>query len=80
MLMLTGFLIALMLPVKGLIGIFKKIAEMAEAELTDESKIREGLVQLEDLYDNGKITEEEYHEREDQLMERLNMARENKDE
>ncbi|GHO80847.1 hypothetical protein KSD_86180 [Ktedonobacter sp. SOSP1-85] len=80
MLMLTGFLIALMLPAKGLIGIFKKIAEMAEAELTDESKIREGLVQLEDLYDNGKITEEEYHEREDRLMERLNMARENKDE
>lgn len=46
MFMLTGFLIALMLPVKGLIGIFKKIAEMAEAELTDETKIREELVQL----------------------------------
>ena len=79
MLMLTGFLIGLMLPVKGLIGIFKKIAEMAEAELTDETKIREELVRLEELYDNGKITEEEFQEREAQLMERLNMARENKD-
>ena len=77
MLMLNGFFLSL--PVKGLIGIFKKIAEMAEAELTDESKIREELLQLENLYENGQITEEEYQEREARLIERLNMARENKD-
>jgi hypothetical protein len=77
MLMLNGFL--LILPIKGLIGIFKRIAEMAEAELTDESKIREELLQLENLYENGQITEEEYQDREAGLIERLNMAQENKD-
>lgn len=71
------FLIGLL--AKGLIGISKKIAEMAEAELTDESKIKEELLLLEDSYDNGQITEEEYQEREAQLVERLNMARENKE-
>lgn len=77
MLILNGFLLSL--PVKGLIGIFKRIAEMAEAELTDESKIREELLQLENLYENGQITEEEYQDREAGLIERLNMAQENKD-
>lgn len=74
---LNGFLISL--PVKGLMGLCKKIAEMAEAELTDESKIREELLQLENSYENDQITEEEYQEREAGLIERLNMARENKD-
>ncbi|GHO49110.1 gas vesicle protein GvpG [Ktedonospora formicarum] len=79
MFILTGWLICLLLPVKGLIGIFKKIAEMAEAEWTDDSKIKEELLLLEDSYENGQITEEEYREREAQLMERLNMVRENQE-
>jgi hypothetical protein len=61
------------LPVKGLMGIFKKIAEMAEAELNDESKIKEELLLLETLYETDQITEEEYQEKEDALMERLTL-------
>ena len=76
--MLNDVLIGL--PVKGLIGIFKKIAEMAEAELTDESKIKEELLLLENSYESGQITEEEYQEREAGLVERLNMARKQADE
>lgn len=64
------------LPAKGLMGIFRKIAEMAEAELTDESKIREELLQIETLLETDQITEEEYQEREARLLERLAMARE----
>ncbi len=67
------------LPVKGLMGIFKRIAEMAEAEFTDEGKIREELLLLETLYETDQITEEEYQEREAKLLERLSMAREEKD-
>jgi hypothetical protein len=59
------------LPAKGFIGIFKKIAEMAEAELNDESKIKEELLLLEFLYETDQISEEEYQEREAALMERL---------
>ena len=36
----------LLLPVKGFIGIFKKIHEMAEQELSSEDHIRERLMEL----------------------------------
>lgn len=59
------------LPAKGFIGIFKKIAEMAEEELNDASKIREELLQLEFLFETDQISEDEYAEKELELMERL---------
>ena len=67
------------LPAKGLMGILKKIAEMAEAELTDESKISEELLLLQTLYETDQITEEEYQKKEAELLERLTMARESED-
>ena len=67
------------LPAKGLMGILKKIAEMAEAELTDESKISEELLLLQTLYETDQISEEEYQKKEAELLERLTMAREWKD-
>jgi len=67
------------LPAKGLVGIFKKIAEMAEAELTDESKIQEELLLLETLYETDQISEEEFQKKEGDLLERLSMARDLKE-
>ncbi len=64
------------LPAKGFMGIFKKIAEMAEAELDDEPKIREELQQLEFLYETDQISEEKYQEKADELMERLTVLQE----
>jgi len=66
------------LPVKGFLGIFKKIYEMAEAELTDESKIKEELLRLQTMYEIDQIGEEEYQKKEAELLERLNAARERK--
>lgn len=66
------------LPAKGLIGIFEKIYEMAQAEFTDESKIKEELLRLQALYDSDQISEEEYQKQEDALLERLTLAREAK--
>jgi hypothetical protein len=66
------------LPAKGFIGIFKKIAEMAEAELDEEPKIMEKLMQLEFLYETDQITEEELQEREAELTERLTAIQEQK--
>lgn len=62
------------LPIKGIKGIFKRIAEMAEAELTDESKITEELLLLQNLYEMDQISEEEYQEKEAALLERLTIA------
>jgi hypothetical protein len=64
------------LPAKGLIGIVKTIAEMAETELTDEVKIKEDLLLLETLYETDQISEEEYEKKEAELLDRLAIARE----
>ena len=66
------------LPAKGLVSIFKKIYEMAEAELTDESKIKEELLRLQTMYEIDQIGEVEYQKKETELLERLDAAREAK--
>lgn len=63
------------LPAKGLVSIFKKIHQMAEAELTDESKIKEELLRLQTMYEIDQITEEEYQKREAEVLERLTAVR-----
>ena len=64
------------LPAKAFIGIFDKIYEMTQAELTDYSKIKEELLRLQTLYEIDEITEEEYYQQEAVLLERLTAARE----
>ena len=66
------------LPAKGLVSVFKKIYEMAEAELTDESKIKEELLRLQTMYEIDQINEEEYQKRETEVLERLSAVREMK--
>jgi len=50
----------LALPFKGLFGIFRKISEMADRELSDEAYIQEKLLELQLLYEMDEIDEEEY--------------------
>lgn len=61
----------LLLPVKGFFGIFKKIQEMVEQELSDENYIRERLMELQLHYELDEISDEEYNRREKELMQRL---------
>ena len=68
------------LPAKGFVSIFKKIYEMSQAELTDESKIKEELLRLQTMYEIDQISEEEYQKKEVELLERLTAAREAKSE
>jgi hypothetical protein len=60
-----------MLPAKGLLFIFEKIKEQAENELLDEGKIRQQLLELQMLLDLGEITEEEFYQAEEELLDRL---------
>jgi hypothetical protein len=53
----------------------RTLAERAEAELYDEGKIRKDLATLELSYDMGEIGEEDFHQAEDDLMERLKESR-----
>ncbi len=70
----------LLLPIKGFIGIFKKIHEMAVQELSDEDYIRERLMELQLKYELDELSEEEYTNQEKELMERLDAIRKAKEE
>jgi len=68
----------LWLPAKGLTAVFKKIHELAEAELNDESKLKEQLLRFQIMFELDQISEEEYQKQEDEIMARLNEIRERK--
>jgi len=65
-------------PIKGIHWLATKVAEAAENELLDESKVRGQLLELQMRLDMGEITEEIYDEQEKVLVERLNAIREAK--
>ncbi len=62
-------------PLKGVLWIVKTIAEHAERELYDEDNIRRDLLRLEQQYDLGKITLDDFERAENELLERLDVAR-----
>jgi hypothetical protein len=65
----------LALPVKGFLGIFKKIHEMAEQESSDETYLLEKLMALRLRFELDEISEEEYSQQERELLFRLDAAR-----
>ena len=65
---LTSILLA---PVKGPYWIAKKVHDVAVEELLDEDKVREELRELYTSFEEGKISEEEFESREEELVERL---------
>ena len=58
-------------PINGLIWIAEKIDDMSEKELSDTEKIKEKLMELQLLYELDEITEEEYNQKEKELLEYL---------
>ncbi|GFP18930.1 hypothetical protein HKBW3S03_00435 [Candidatus Hakubella thermalkaliphila] len=64
-----------LIPLKGLMWIGEKIKDIAERELTDESKVHEELLELQMRFEMGEITEEAYEKKEAELMERLEAIR-----
>jgi hypothetical protein len=62
-------------PVTLLLWTAEQILEVAENELYDEDAVRAALVQLNDDFDRGRLTEPEFLAAEDVLMERLTAAR-----
>ena len=73
---LIGTLLTLPLaPVRGVAWIGEQIHEEAERELNDETRVRRELAELEMQLDFGQIDEHEFERREDELLERLAVAR-----
>jgi len=65
----------LFLPAKGFMGLFRKIAETAEEEYTDEGKVKEELMRLHTLFEVDQINEQEHDRLERNLMKRLEEIR-----
>jgi len=59
------------LPARGLTFIFDKITEQVNNELLDDGKVRMQLLELQALLDTGQITEDEFYEAEEELLDRL---------
>lgn len=69
--LITGLLTLPLAPVRGTVWLAERIQEQAEAELYDESAIRQGLLELEAARQTGEFDEAELDEAEDALIERL---------
>ena len=61
----------MLLLLKGIYLLGKKLHEMAMEELLDEDKVRADLKELYVLLESGKISEEEFELREEELVVRL---------
>jgi hypothetical protein len=62
-------------PVRGTAWVAEQIAEEADRQLYDEDNIKREMVQLEIDAEEGRLSEEERTAMEDELLERLAIAR-----
>jgi len=67
-------------PLKFTIWLGEKLRDAAYNEMTDETKIHEGLLHLQMQFEMDEISEEEYEKQETLLMEQLEMIRKMKEE
>ena len=69
----------LLAPLKGVIFIGKKINDVIDKEMSDEGAVKERLMALQYKFEMDEITEEEYDEREEELLDLLVKIREEKE-
>jgi hypothetical protein len=74
--LITGLLTLPLAPVRGTIWLADQLAQAAENELYDEGRIRRELIELEMMEADGLVDAEERRMREDELLDRLTIARE----
>ena len=66
------------LPISGMKFVFQQVADLADQELNDESVLREHLLLLQVQLEEGDIEEDEFAEREAELLARLREIKERK--
>jgi Gas vesicle protein G len=72
---LTGLVLLPLAPLRGTIWLAEQLAEVAERELDSDTTIRRLLVEAEMAFDSGELSEAEYEQVEDELLERLEVVR-----
>jgi gas vesicle protein GvpG len=72
---LTGIVLLPLAPLRGTIWLAERLMEVAEQELDSETTIRRLLVEAEMAFDSGELSQAEYEQIEDELLERLELVR-----
>ncbi len=63
-------------PIAGIKYCLEKVAEVAEREMWDEEPAREQLILVNQAYEEGRLTEEDFRAREAELLARLREIKE----
>jgi hypothetical protein len=71
----TGLLTLPLAPVRGVVWVAEALVEEAERQLYDERAIRRDLLALELAFEDGEIDELERRDREEELLQRLEISR-----
>ena len=71
----TGLLTLPLAPVRGVVWVAEQLVEEAERELYDERHIRREMLALELAFEDGEIDELERRDREEELLQRLEIGR-----
>lgn len=66
----------LSLPVKGLVGIFKEIRNLADKELNDIDFWQQKLLELQLRYEMGEIEEAHFKQQEKEIVQRISEIQE----
>jgi uncharacterized membrane protein len=62
-------------PVRGLVFILERLQDEVEAELADESRLSDELMDLTERYESGELSEDQFQSAEEELIERLDAIR-----
>ncbi len=73
--LVTGILTLPLAPVRGIGWVLDKVVRAAEDKYYDPAPVQEELVNLERARNQGRIDEEEFTRREDELLQRLQEIR-----
>jgi len=69
----------LLAPVKGVVWLGKKVNETAQTQLHDDGLIKQELMELQLRFELDEISEQEYNEKEKELLDRLDAITESKE-
>ncbi|WLQ41456.1 gas vesicle protein GvpG [Streptomyces laculatispora] len=73
--LITGLLTLPIAPVRGVVWVAEKLNDAAERELHDPAVLRAQLALLNQEYESGDITLEEFERQEERLLDRLHATR-----
>ena len=73
--LLTGLLTLPLAPMRGTIWVAERVLDEAERQLDDPEEIERQIVAAEEAHERGELTEQEFEQLEQELLERLLEAR-----